>query len=130
MEYSDNKDKIIFNGDTTIVYGECRLDEALVKKLVKEFGALYFESDGINYTNTLHVRGVAHRDEKDVYDKTIGLKVASRKAELKARVKTFKNLYKVYKKLVELEQLIDDELIKENRRIYQVHEELEEMRKK
>ena len=129
MKYRDNKDKIVFNGDTTIVYGECFPDETFVKKFMKELGAIYYEEDGFNYRESVSARGVAHKDASDVYDKTTGLKVASRKAELKAREKVFRNYMRIYNKLAELRELIEIQMCNESHRCHFIEQELKEVNK-
>ena len=130
MKYRDDKDKIIYNGDTTIVYGVGIPTNPLVQKLADEFASLYYETDGLEYSNPIYVQGVTHKDSKDAYDKTIGVKVASRKAELKARRKMYKRFARVKNKLVELQNLVFEELRDESARIRAIYEELDEIRKK
>ena len=129
MKYSDIKDKIIYNGDTTIVYGVGKPNKQLAQKLMKEFGALYFE-EGCNYSDNIVVQGVTHCDSDDVYDKTTGLKIASRKAELKARDKMFNNYSKIRNKLMELLNLVEVEMLFESNRCFILEKELEEARNK
>ena len=129
MKYKEWKEKTIYNGDTTIVYGMGNLSKSLVNKLYKDLGALYFEMDDFSYSAPIYVKGVTHRDDKDTYDKTMGVKVASRKAELKARIKNYNRLVRMNNKLLELQQLVEDELFSESRRIHALQEELDEIRR-
>ena len=130
MKYTDDKDKIIYNGDTTVVYGTGILANPLVQKLNKDFGSLYFESDGLVFSEPVYVQGVTHRDASDSYDRTMGVKVASRKAELKARIKMRRRMMKILNKMKELQELLEDEERQEFRRILALQEELKEIRKK
>jgi len=130
MKYRDDKNRIIQNGDTTIVYGKGEPSYEFVRRFREEINKIIFQEDGMDYFSSISVKGVTHKDPKDDYDEALGIKVASRKAELKARNKMFHTLSRVRKKLIELQDLVLDEMTKESTRVETILLELEEIRNK
>lgn len=94
---------IIYNGDTTIVFGECAPDQNVIRR-VYDLGEKLTKIDNPIYMYRC-TKGVARLAPGDTYDKNIGIKIASRKAELKGRT----SVIKTYKSLIsELEAVIED----------------------
>lgn len=130
MKYRDDKNRIIRKDDTTIVYGEGLPSYEFARRFQEGIDKISYLEDGMDYLSPIFVKGVTHKDPKDDYDEALGIKVASRKAELKARNKMFHNLSRVRKKLIELQELVLDEMMHEARRVDTILLELEEIRNK
>ena len=90
MKYRTNKAKVIKNGTTTIVTGTG--DLGMYDNIMKLVAALaVFNGTSVQFPET---KGVAKLSPDDVYDEATGLKVATRKAELKARKRAISSCLK------------------------------------
>ena len=110
------KKNIIQNGTTTVVYGETHMDvnkcNQITLKLADTAGIL----GSIAYDKIV-TRGVSKLHPDDKYDEKTGVKIASRKAELKGRIKYYNKLADAYDLLAEALDLLDAEMSKEEQRL-------------
>lgn len=121
MKFRTNKDKVIKNGTTTIVTGGgdlCHLN-ADTLKLAAALGNFY--------GTTVESKGVAKLSPEDTYDESTGLKVATRKAEIKARRKAIKLCIEALTAANKFRDAIAKELGENVKRVNAVHAELEEI---
>ena len=114
---------IIINGTTTIVYGKGAADkhltqEATLKLLTvgKLLGGLIFHGP--------EAKGVAKLSPEDTYDKMTGIKIASRKAELKVRIKMHNAYATALNLLKEVADALETEETKIDERISKICDEL------
>ena len=118
MKFRTNKDKVIKNGTTTIITGGgdlCHLN-ADTLKLAAALGNFY----GI----TVESKGVAKLSPEDTYDANTGLKVATRKAEVKARKKVIKNCIDILAAVAQFQYAVAAELDANVNRLSVVNDEL------
>lgn len=106
-ETGELKKNIIVNGTTTVVFGESEPNKELYEKAVNKLWKA-IEMLTITSEPTV-VKGVAKCHPDDAYDEKTGVMIASRKAELKARVKTYNKYTDVINILEEVVDLLDDE---------------------
>ena len=100
MKYRTLKEKNIINGTTTISFGEMRADET-DKLAVKIAGNALEDIIWDKYNDYFETKGVSKLAEGDTYNKSTGLKVASIKAEVKAREKAARKYSRAIKALEE-----------------------------
>ena len=114
---------IIINGTTTIVQGRAYADKHLTNTVANKLtqavaimGALVFHGP--------ITKGVAKLHPDDTYDEKTGIKIASRKAELKAAIKMHNAYADVIKLLSDCIEALDNEETKINERLEKVCNEL------
>ena len=109
MKYRDVKERTIINGTTTIVTGVAQVNADVHTKATEKL----LKAIDILMTNTSAVtKGVAKVHPDDVYEKTTGLKVASKKAELKGRTALYNKYVDVINLIGEVSDLLEGELDK------------------
>lgn len=96
MKYKTVKEKNIINGTTTVSFGEMKVDD--FDRMATN--AILNTAEELLY-GSIESKGVAKLADGDTYDKNTGLKVASIKAELKAREKADKRYRKMWQQLDE-----------------------------
>lgn len=117
--------RIIKNGDTTIAFGYGVYDEQLEGKLQRfvddiDRGYSSFSNTGKEY------KGVAKLCPGDVYDEKRGIKIASKKAEYRARKAAYKRYNNILKKLNSLSGAITEEMNKINKRLVALEDDFKE----
>lgn len=122
MKYRPNKERTIKNGTTTIVTGQG--DMSSIQPAIYELVAALaeFNSDEILWPVT---KGVAKLAPGDEYDADTGVKVATRKAELKARKRAVKGCVNVLGALAKFRATVSKELDDNINRCGQLKTELE-----
>jgi len=107
MKYRTYKEKTIRNGTTTIVTGEGDMGsiQPAIYELVAALSA--FNSSKSLWPVT---KGVAKLAPGDTYDANTGVKVATRKAELKARKKAVRSCINVLGALTKFHATVAKEL--------------------
>lgn len=122
MKYRPNKERTIKNGTTTIVTGQG--DMSSIQPAIYELVAALaeFNSDEILWPVT---EGVAKLAPGDEYDADTGVKVATRKAELKARKRAVKGCVNVLGALAKFRATVSKELDDNINRCGKIKTELE-----
>ena len=120
--HGNKKKNIIINGTTTVVYGEANADRHVTEQIAEKINELLVTlPDGYEKVVT---RGVAKLHPDDTYDEKTGVIIASRKAELKARIKMYNSYLDVINILNDTIGIVGTELDKIADRIKTVCEEL------
>jgi len=113
---------IIKNGSTTVAFGYGVYNEQVEEKLRKT--VQFLEEAYINTPKL--VKGVAKLCPGDVYDEKYGIKLASKKAEYKARKQAYKRYDAILKGLNSLGVLVTEEMNKIQKRIQALEEDFSE----
>ena len=111
---------VIKNGTTTVVYGQVQVDDNLKERVYKSLNLACI----LVASNVESTKGVAKCQPGDKYDENVGVTVASRKAEVKARGKYLNALSKAEKLLEEALAEIRAERENTANRVAKVSEEL------
>lgn len=114
---------IIINGTTTIVFGKGEVDRNLHTAVAVLLCEILTRLSAME-CNAPEVKGVAKLSPEDTYDKKTGIKIASRKAELKARVKTYNSYADIINLLDKAYDLLDSEETKIGQRLTKICDEL------
>lgn len=117
------KKNIIQNGTTTVVYGETHMDENKSVALTVKLGRVAGMLGKISYDKIV-TRGVSKLHPADKYDEKTGVKIASRKAELKGRIKYYNKLADAYDLLAEVLDSLETEMSNEEKRLEVVTKDL------
>lgn len=120
--HGNKKKNIIINGTTTVVYGEANADRHVTQQIAEKINELLVTLPD-EYEKVV-TRGVAKLHPDDTYDEKTGVIIASRKAELKARIKMYNNYLDVINILNDTIGIVGTELDKIADRIKTVCEEL------
>ena len=144
FDTDEMKTRIIHNGTTTVVFGQVEASNhfidcyrQILKRMdLESLSGLNTLFTGENYNkdydliSTVEATGVAKLHPGDVYDEKTGIKLASRKAEYKAR-KVMRNRYiRNLNALKDLEKLLQDEIDSCGKRLGKLTEELNHISKK
>lgn len=119
--------RVVKNGDTTIAFGYGVYDEQLenkIGKLVETFDNSY--KDATFFGNTKEYKGVAKLCPGDVYDEKRGIKIASKKAEYKARKAAYRRYNAILKQMNSLSIEITEEMNKLLKRMNALEEDFKE----
>lgn len=122
MKFRTNKRNVIKNGTTTIVTGEGDMAEIYTAtlKLMTELSELSVELRP-------ETKGVAKLSPGDTYDEGLGIKIATRKAEIKARKKAIRVCNKSLELVQQFRNTIAKELDANINRVITVSRELDEV---
>lgn len=118
--HGNKKKNIIINGTTTVVYGEANPEEHVTQQIADKL----WKAFEVLPNDKIVTRGVAKLHPDDTYDEKTGVIIASRKAELKARIKMYNSYLDVINILNDTIGLVGTELDKIADRIKAVCEEL------
>ena len=118
------KKNIIINGTTTIVFGESETDVQLYKRAIQ----LLYDTMSVLTTGTVPVvtKGVAKLAPGDLYDEKTGIKIASRKAEIKGRLQEYNRLVDALNLVEKVGSLLETEINNIGNRLQKVVDELNE----
>ena len=123
------KKNIIKNKTTTIVYGQTIMDSKnpQAKKINETTEKILVKVAGLQITPIV-TRGVAklHPDDEklELYDEKKGIHIASRKAELKGRVKYYNQLADTYDLVSTLLDLLETEMTNEEAKLHKIEDDL------
>ena len=120
-----SRKNIIQNGTTTIVYGETTSDPNLISELFNKMSQIAFRLRETTYVT----KGVSQLHPDDTYNQSTGIMIASKKAEMKGRVKEYNKLVKVEDLILDMYDLVSNELDKTEERINKVCSSLEDLQK-
>lgn len=118
------KKNIIINGTTTIVFGQSETDAQLYNKAMQTL----YEAMSVLTSGTVPVvtKGVAKLAPGDIYDEKTGIKIASRKAEIKGRLQEYNRLVDVLNLVEKVGSLLETEINNIGNRLQKVVDELNE----
>lgn len=119
------KKNIIKNGTTTVVYGETSMKESLAQK-VAEAVSNVVQKTLIASSKVIVTRGVSKLHPGDKYDEKTGIHLASRKAELKGRIKYCNQLADAYNASVKLLDILEEEMKKEEVKLKNIVNDINE----
>lgn len=114
---------IIINGTTTIVQGQAYADKNLTNSVTNKLTAAVVAMGSLIFHGPV-TKGVAKLHPDDTYDEKTGIKIASRKAELKAAIKMHNTYADVIKLLNDCLDELDAEQTKIDERLERVCKEL------
>lgn len=119
------KKNIIKNGTTTVVYGETSMRESLAKKVAEAVSDILQETI-VASSRVIVTRGVSKLAPGDEYDEKKGIHLASRKAELKGRIKYYNQLADAYDAGVKLLDILEEEMKKEEVKLKNIVNDINE----
>ena len=119
------KKNIIKNNTTTIVYGQTIMDlkNSQTKKINQTTEKILLNLGELQIMPIV-TRGVAKLHPDDKYDENTGIHVASRKAELKGRVKYYNKLADTYNLVSNLLDLLEAEMTNEEAKLHKIEDDL------
>lgn len=119
------KKNIIKNNTTTIVYGQTIMDlkNSQTKKINQTTEKILLNLGELQIMPIV-TRGVAKLHPDDKYDEKKGIHVASRKAELKGRVKYYNKLADTYDLVSSLSDLLETEMTNEEAKLHKIEDDL------
>ncbi len=118
------KKNIIINGTTTIVFGESETDVQLYNRVIQ----ILYDTMSVLTSGTVPVvtKGVAKLAPGDLYDEKTGIKIASRKAEIKGRLQEYNRLVDALNLVEKVGSLLETEIDNIGNRLQKVVDELNE----
>lgn len=119
------KKNIIHNGTTTVVYGKTSMKESLVQKVAEAVSDIVQETV-VASSRVIVTRGVSKLAPGDEYDEKTGIHLASRKAELKGRIKYYNQLADAYDAGVKLLDILEEEMKKEEVKLKNIVNDINE----
>lgn len=119
------KKNIIQNGTTTVVYGETSMKVSSAQRIAEAVTNVV-QGAVIASSKVIVTRGVSKLAPGDEYDEKTGIHLASRKAELKGRIKYYNQLADAYDAGVKLLDILEEEMKKEEAKLKNIVKDINE----